>query len=286
MFNQDKMAQAIQCITDYNSKVAETLHFPTVDLEQKLHKFGSTDDEDLREMMWEEWQAIGLPPRLAKKVARIFRGSAAETIAPQVMQLRTASEEVSELSHRDLIIRFAANPSILHGAVAKQIRARSGNRPCIGFEKDGTTINVDASVLALESYVEGDDVGDFIRVKDQNIYLYHVGECQGGIRDEHPLFPGQTLKKDGTDKRSIPWTTINFEVRQLLRLARTETQELRIKDQDDLFDKYDLGLRGMSVVQTRYPKAARLFEERKDLGGLPPLKSRVGNRKKTEMTNN
>lgn len=295
MFNSEKMAQAIGLINAFNGAVAEELHFPKDQLVTKLHTGGYTEDADLSGMAWSEWQAIGMPLGLAKKVAKVFRDPNAKdetgttgsqtsgSTATSVLRFQSAADEAGELTHRELVERFAASPTVLYGAIAEQLRARSGQRKCIAYNADGTAVHIEATVLAIESYAQGEDPGDFVMVGKERFYLYHVGEQQGTVRDEHPVFAGESLKRDGRDKYDISWADVAHEVRQLIRLA-VETEELSPHefDRDDVLNLRDWATAGLGSIQERYPLAARQFADKKDLKALPALKIRVGSGKKAD----
>jgi len=279
MFTQDLLAQAKSVITQFNSQVPENHRYPVDDLEDRLYGFGASTDQDLRGMKWEEWESVGLPRRLAQSVAAIYRGAEEHaSSSSQTMTLRTVSDEVSELSNRDLVARFAQNPTVLHGAVAEQLRARSGDRPCIGYHADGS-IDVETTTMVLEGLATGDEFGDFTKARGRRVNLYKVGHRQGEVRNEHPVFAGRSLRADGLDHFNVDWSAVPLECGQLIRLA-VETGGINPETigRKGLIRLRDIALQegALASLQERFSKAARLFEDRRELDSLPVLKARSG----------
>lgn len=280
MFRQEKMAQAFRIIKKFNASVDADLRFPMDQFKRRLNEMGYTDDKGLASMSYKQWQSIGLREGVARKLVALYQG---KTEAPEIStkMFQSGAQPIGDekLCNRYLITCYAANPYAQYADSAEFVRARSGNRRCIGFEDDGVTVDIESSVMALDSLQEGDDEVPFIQRENKTVYLYKVGEYPGAIRDEHPFYPGLTLSKYGMGKHGIQWTLVQFEVRQLLRIAKCETRELRIKNREDHFTIFDLAMRDFASVALRFPRAAKLFSLRVATGGNPSLKSRKGTKR-------
>lgn len=281
MFSQQHLAQAKEIIVQFNTDVPEAHRYPVDTLEERLYGLGSSTDEDLKEMKWEEWESIGLPLRLAKKVAAIYRGPEKEVTQATTMTVRTTTDEISELGNDELVNRFAANPSAVHSAVADQLRARSGDRRFIAFNADGS-INVETTTMVLNGIASGDRFNGFFKADDRRVYLFKIGERQGDVRDEHPVFVGNTLRQDGLDHESIDWKKVPHECRQFIRLA-VITGEIDASqvDRNSLITLRDIAMQNgaFGSLQERYPHAGEMFEERKQLDDLPALRVFAGKRR-------
>lgn len=248
--------------------------FPLDQLEEKLMDLGVADDEGLQSLRWEDLESIGIPKVQARTIKLdILREKETPNAPAQQFVVRSMTDEVGELNNHDLVARFAQNPTALHNAVAEQIRVRSKSRPCIAYLSDGK-VDVETSAKALEYIAAGDDFGTTIRIDGKPKYLYRLGEGSGEIRDEHPVFLAQTLRLDKTDHDDVYWGDIPLECRQLIRFA-AGTQELKARERSELLDLRDQALRGLPALSERYPKAFLLYEDAKQLGNLPSLRTRV-----------
>lgn len=277
MFSPLLIESAQGQLRDFYAKSSAQPPFLLEELEKRLVAAGAADDNDLRDMTWEDLeQSLAIPRLQARKLATLFRGGQQQEGPQQHLVVRTTADEVGELTHRELIERYAKHPSALHNAVAEQIRARSRNRPCIAFLEDGS-IDVETSTKALEYIQAGDDFGATIRSTDgKPKYVYRLGEGNGDLRDVHPVFAGSALLLDKTDRHGIYWGDISLECRQLIWIAHNETHELRIdQNREALLDLRDRAANGIGVLAERYPNAFRVYEERKTLGGLPAMKTRL-----------
>ena len=285
MFSQNLMAQATEMINEFNSHVPEKHQYPVNELETRLFQLGASTDDDLADMTWEEWQeGVYLPKRLAKKVAAIFREDKQEnsmTLRGDVIRTLSLKDEVGELGNRELVLRFAENPTAAHSAIADQLRARSGNKPCIAFEDDGKTMNVDATTQVLDGMQAGDEYGDVIKLEGRRVHLYKVGQRVGTVRDEHPLYPGVALRSDGLDSDEIDWSGVPLECRQLLRLAVECGFDPSAKSRQKLISLRDIASQdgAFDSLQERFPRAADLYEERRTVDNLPALKTRSAAKK-------
>lgn len=274
MFSSTLVAQATDILETFFRDAQKEPPFPLSELEQKLIDLGAGSDPDLARLTWEDFEALGIPRLKAREITTVFRREPSSTPQAMPIVLRTLADEASELSNRDLLERFAQNPVALHTAVAEQIRARSGDRPCIALNANGS-IDIETSARALDGILGGDDYGDTIRVDGKPRFLYRLGDTVNPIRNAHPVFADKALLLDGTDHHGIYWGDVTLECRQLIYIARNESQELRVTDRDALVDVRDRALNGgLASLSERYPKALRLFEEKKALGGLPPLRIR------------
>ncbi len=286
-FSQEVLAPAKDIIVEFNAHVPSEHQCPIDDLETRLWGIGSATEEDLKNMTWEDWEDIGFPKRIARKVAAVYRGTTEEQSpsSQQTMTIRTQGDVLSELSNEELLIRFKENPNMVHGPLADQLRARSRNRRFLAYHPDGT-IDVATTVMVLNGIAEGDRFnGIAINSNNRRVQLFKVGQSQGDVRAEHPLYPGNALRKDGMDKHNINWKSVPIDCQQLIRIA-VETGEISPEhmSREEMIHLRSLSLQenGFESLQEYYPDAGQLFEERSRLDNLPALKVFAGTGRKTK----
>lgn len=283
MFTRSLIERALAVIAAHNEGLEDkslSIVLSYEDCVRKLNGFGATTDDHLnKRMTWEQIRdTIGVPILVAQDIAAVFRGGAPIEASQTTMLVRTMSDEVSEMSNRDLIMRHAERPNAMHNAVAEQIRARSGSNPCIVFNEDGRTLNVEETIKVLDGIQQGDSFGEIIRTPDGSPqYLYAVGIVPGMVRDEHPIFVGEALKSDGTDSFGIFWGSVPLENRQILRCAK-EIGELETPNSKiEMIELRDRAMR-METITEWYQGGFRSFLDRKQMMNLPSLRVRAGRR--------
>jgi hypothetical protein len=86
------------------------------------------------------------------------------------------------------------------------------------------------------------------------------------------------LRPDGTcDKTEVSWDNISLSIRQLLRIALTETREISSIENDKVCDLIDLvKAKTEKELKKRYPKASLVLAEKLNLGQAPILKVALG----------
>jgi len=234
-----------------------------------LARMGGTTEEALKLVSWEDLQALSLPTLIAKRVAVIFRqegdGSAARTARRITPMNRT------EVTVDELVAAF--DPRQPSNLAAQEMKVRSGDRPCVVFDRDGG-VHRKLTAQCLQELVAGDPPRLTIEVGGKPSKVYKVGELPDETVDEHPLRRGTQLRRDGTDDLGIHWTGLKLDVRQLLHIAVHETGELRVNGNDGVHDVFERASKdgAMSALRTRYPQASIRFDELETAGNLPTLK--------------
>jgi len=237
-----------------------------------LIKLGGTTAEALRLARIEDLEELGAPKLLARQLAEIFRApqSKVDTQAPRRKALRP--REVANMTLPELVSAY--DPAFPTNAVASRLREVSGDRAFILFNKQGEIDRTVTSIL-LEELVDGEIPRDSYAVGEDTLPLYKVGQKPNDTRDEHPLFRGESLRKDGTDKNGLAWINIPFPIRQLIRLA-SDTLEITVRqdDRQRIVETFELAKRtdAKAALTARYPKAALRFTELERNSDLPKLK--------------
>jgi hypothetical protein len=239
--------------------------FDFEEFKTKLAGIGGTSVETLREVSWEDLQELGLPKLVAKRVAKIFRsedgddkaketGKPGGVITPKKVPYATPEELVQAFDPRQ-----ATSP------VAEELKKRSGGRPFVVFDRDGG-IHRKLTLQLLEELIAGDEPRQFIKSGGDILDVFAVGELPPEEADEHPLFKGRALRRDGTDDAGRNWAGLSLAVRRMLRYAVDETHELRIRDADHEADIFERASKdgALAELQGRYVQAHRAYMKHED----------------------
>ena len=238
---------------------------------KKLAELGGADVASLRLVSWEDLQEIGIPRLRARQIAEIFREEDRESNA-QVLTAETASAASDE------VLVGAYDPKRATNPVGLELRQRSEDRPFVVFDRDGG-VHRKATLQLLSELLEGDAAREHYQLGGHPVAVYRVGQRPDATADEHPLFTGRALRRDGSDELDLNWTTLRLEVRILLRLA-VQGSELHVRDNDHVHEIFDrttgYGDEAAAKLRQRYPMASTRYDELDGRGELPSLKVSKG----------
>lgn len=260
------LASAKEIIDGHNASGAAPIDYER--FVQGLKELGGTDAASLRQITWEDLEALGVPRLRARQIATIFRK---EDDSERPAMSFTA-DSVVDAADEDLVRVYDPKKATSHAA--GELKKRSGDRPFVVFD-DGGGIHRKRTLELLRELLAGHHPRDMCEVSGVPTRVYRVGESPPEMLDEHPLTPGETLYPDGKDKLGIAWGSLKLPVRQLLRFA-VQTGELTTRTQDGLHDLFERvssqGEGAVSSLRARYPQAWIQFAEATAEGKLPRLK--------------
>lgn len=263
---EELMAAALAVIEEHNAGASSAVSFEEV--RRKLTELGATSIEALRHVEASDLEEAGVPKVRARQIAELFKSGGS---SPQAGPRRINDRYAPHASVVELVAAY--DPSQPTTPAAEEMRKRSGDRAHVVFDRDGG-VHRKATATLLQELVDGGEPREFYTVGDRPHPVYKVGERPPVTVDEHPLYPGQELRLDGTDKLGINWRDgISLEVRRLLYLA-IATAELQIRDTDQV---HDIHARAMvegaaGILRSRYLKASACYDQLEGQGNLPSLK--------------
>jgi len=275
MTYQDKITSARLVVDEHNENLTEN----KIDFDAFLNKLkseGGTSEQSLAASSWEDLVECGLPKLLAKQVAGIFRQKE-ENKDKEKNPYSVSPSKASKMSPRQLLEAYDPNEPDSH--VAIRLKKVSNGEAFIVFKSDGS-VDIDPS---LDLYAElrqdypprelytGPDGSDVPRT------VYSVGDAPGKTADENPLYPGRALRPDGTcTEFGINWSGVDTEIRQFIRLGRSDTNEIKIGNRKDIFDLVKTSKEDLFAM---YQKTTVRFLELQDEGNLPRLKVKANGSK-------
>jgi hypothetical protein len=219
------------------------------------------------------------PDVMIKEIAAIFRGTEeadeTEEKTDEKKGKPVSAKRASLMTPRELLERFDAGEP--NSAVGKRLQELIGGRACIIFNDD-KTIHVDESLKLFEWLKQGYEPLETHTVDGRPRTVYQIGQRPHQHADENPLFPCRKLYPDGTcDQTQQSWMSVPPEVRQLVRIAVSDTREINVKPPGGIDRARDIILLAidndaMVGLRKRYPKASVKFDELQELGTLPILK--------------
>jgi len=235
--------------------------------------------ESLRALKHEEISGSGVPTTLARAIAEIFRrkDAVAGSVPTELGMSYRSMLGLRYLQYQDPIVLMKNfNPDMPESPVGQQIRRRAKGRPTLVFNADGT-LNAEGSALILLELTRDEPARTRFRLGDRTVRVYPVGQGPNQFRLIHPL-DGTMLRLDGTGvDDDMPWGILSEDTRATIIIAVQITKEL---SPDELRKSPMVLAQFFSTVKTSElealsqmaPKAFLLFEERKAIGSLPPLK--------------
>jgi hypothetical protein len=269
---ESKLEKAKGLIEKHNAGLDEKDRLNADAFVADLKKAGGTTDEGLRQCSWEDLQDCGLPKLLAKQVATVFREGGTEEKKDVVTEKKAGGMTVQQLlEHYD--------PRDADNHVGKRLTTLAKSQRCVIFNSD-SSVNVGASEKLIAEIRDGYPERETFPVDGRPMKIYRVGERPQELADENPLYPGRLLRPNGDcDQTNRSWEGVSYEVRVLLYLAVTKTNELRIDSVGKAQDEMDraIATNVMQFLPSRYPKASLLFDELKSRSELPSLKLPKGN---------
>lgn len=155
--------------------------------------------------------------------------------------------KVNKMSLQELLESYTGDQS---SEITAELLKRSKSKPFIVYTKEGQ-VDVQASVTIYEENQDGIPAPKFYSGRP----VYKAGEVPTvKTFDENPIRPGTPLRGNGEcSVTTIPWGSIDFEIRQILRVAYS-TRELTYSNQQDEWDLYELAA-NPEKVRARFPKA-------------------------------
>ena len=275
MTNYDEKMKAMeQVLEDHLKALPQADGIPRFDVQgvkNHLLHLGATSESALAQCSFEDLESCGIPKLLAKTVAAIFRN------ALQVEKPAWVSERTAErMTYEELLARY--NPSE-ENAIFKKLKGHGEGKAFVVFQ-EGNQVDVVTSLKLLQEIKAGYGERPLLGISVNGTMkpIYKVGEKPDNLVDENPLYPGRTLRPDGTcDQLNRSWTGVPLKVRQLIYIAVKETKELQIASAvaHDILDLAVGSIDG-DRLRMRYPKAAMLFQEKEKQGTLPTLKIELG----------
>jgi len=275
MTYRQKRDAAKRAIGAYNKK--QTDEAKQVDIEafvQALVDAGGTDDASLQDCSFEDLEEFGLPKLLAKKVAKTFREKKKKKDedegAPYV-----SGKKAKRMSIKQLLRVY--DPREPDNEVGKLLGQKSQGKACIVFTNSGE-VNVAASHSLFAEIREHYPERDTITVDGKPRKVYKIGQRPDQLGNVNPLYPRELLYPDGTcGQTNRSWSAVPYEVRAIIFLAVTETNEISISGISDAHGILDLVVSGAgeaveTKIRQRFSKASVRFDELKGLGNPPSLK--------------
>ncbi|MFA6215825.1 MAG: hypothetical protein WC768_04630 [Patescibacteria group bacterium] len=267
MSYQKKLERAEAIVAEHNESAGDEGKVDWESFLAKLKGTGGTTEATLNSCTWEDLQECGLPKMLARAVAKVFRTEEGEGKKTLITVNKAQAMPVAELvEHYDP--READNP------VGKRLAEITKDQPCIVFNADGT-VNVEASTQLVNELRDNLPARETFVVDGRPQKVFRIGERPDQVADENPLWPGRMLRPNGDcDQTNRSWTGVPDEVRALIYLARTETNELNSVGVMEANAVLDLatGDNAADKIRQHFPKASVKYDELKAIGNLPSLK--------------
>ena len=273
MSYDSKIQLARQIVETHNENVDDPHKVDFDKFLGTLKDMGGTSEETLKVCSWEDLQEYGVPKLLARKFAQLFRqdGDKGSTKSIYVSDKKAKSMTISELLER-------YNPRDVKNAVGKRLADVSDNKRCIVFDDNGK-VNVSVSEGLINDSIDGHPELTSTFIEGIPTPVYKVGERPDCYADENPLYPKRALRSgENCDQTGRSWDGVAVIVRQLLYIARSQTNELKINSLDDAHTAIDKAMSDTAekIIRQRYPKASLRYDELSSLGQLPVLKLKIG----------
>lgn len=252
----NKLTRAQEIIEEHNTHLNDN-KLDWTNIQSKIKEFGGTSSEALSEMTWEDLQDCGIPRVLARRIAnQVFRQSGIKQDDIEAMTFTELFRNYDPTGER--------NPSI-----TERLLKESNGKKCVVFLSSGKIDEVASTSLLKElkqGFPERQHIGTSL--------TYKIGENPNTFFDENFLFPGNPLRNGVCDITNRNVSQIPLEVRQIVYLAITRTNELRCENANDAHMILDMleCEDPLDKVQARFTEAAIALDKMKKLGQMPSLK--------------
>ena len=255
-----------------------------------LAKLGIYDDEISLELLMSEDCKEGdaraifcdtgrLPVPRFRKIWSILKDGAVakqdkESTGGLTKELIDRITPIGQFSDKQLLEKY--NPTC-DMAVLTELKVRSELRPCIVF-KDKESIDVELSLPLLRE-ARRRDVPNVFKDGKQTRKVYRVGEFPEDTYTRCPV-TGQILFDGYSEKLGVKWE-IPYEALQFIALLVNQGVEITPLTARDLQREY-LGdgtePASMDALRDLFPKIAVTYDELKEIGELPNLKTTLNSR--------
>ena len=210
-------------------------------------------------------------PRFRRVWKILKAGSKEETRSKQdgglTKELIDRITPVEQYSDKQLLEKYG--PSC-DSRVELELKIRSEQRPCIIFDEK-TNVNVESSLKLLRE-ARRREVPTTYKNKQGKVYkVYRVGQFPEQIYTRCPV-TGGILMGGYSDGLGVSWE-VSYEAMQFIALLVNEGVKVNALTARDLQKEYiENGIDGLKNI---FPKIATTFEELKEIGELPNLKTRL-----------
>lgn len=260
---EQKLSLAKAVIEQHNAGLPDNEKLSWEQISARLKGMGGTTDEALKAVSWEDLIECGIPRILARQIANaIFRKE----------EVKLTNDSVANMSFTELFQNYDPTGQ-RNGQVLERLRTIAKTLPCVVFDSNGQ-VDVATSTLLLTDLTMNLTPLTSIVVAGELREVYKIGEVPNLYLDENPLRPGSPLRRNGEcPETGLSWTSIPLVIRQILYLALTKTNEIKISSVDDIYNTYqrarDLGEDGLKA---RYRKAALLLKQLQETNNAPGLR--------------
>lgn len=275
MSYDDKIVKAQEIVDLFNESATKKVDWK--EFVKQLNAAGGTTDETLTECSWEDLKTMGVPPLVAKQIAKVFRQS------PESRPRIINSVRAASMSLKELVENYT--PSESDNAIGERLKSISKGKKFIVFNNDGTVNEV--STKLLQELKDGYPERDIYTLDGKPKPLYAVGDRPDNLADVNPLYPKRILRPDGTcDQTNRSWDGVSEEIRWLILLGVTQTREIVVNHEtaQNIMDMV-VSEDAEQKLAARYSKTYVVYEQLKSEGNLPSLRVSMGNSLKFEKSN-
>lgn len=183
-----------------------------------------------------------------------------------------SNRPIGQFSNKDLLIRYAENPD--DSVAEDELVKRSKGNKCIAYGKDGA-INITVSASLLAKAKKGLTVPSIMKNSTGEIYrIYEVGQSPEQTYDVCPV-TGKVLFEGYSDELGVTWT-VPEEARQFIWLMHDQGIQIDAFTANNIQKLYKD--EGLDALKMQYIKISEMYDELKEIGELPSLKTKLTTR--------
>lgn len=275
---ETKLNAAKKLVRDHLASVDGDAEGVTEQMMNALKDMGATSGEALEEVTEHDLAAVGVPPLVARRVVKLFGGSADGETPKQIVVIDDDPSKLAlRLKPADLVAEY--DPNDPDNPFGERLKVISEGKRFLVFTESGT-LDVKTSAKLLQELRDNYPQRASTLVNGVTCQTYCVGDRPARYGDEHPLYPSTLLYPDGFSQKNVEWGSIDFKIRQLLYIAVKHTGEIKM-DREREREIFDL-VQGRDFAQVceNFVDAAMKFKEMEGGQQLPSLKIPLGVRQK------
>jgi hypothetical protein len=154
--------------------------------------------------------------------------------------------------------------------VLDELAKRVGNKTVVAFEADKKSVNIEITLLMMKQARQRKHMPTHHRDGKRTYILYSVGSFPEVVYNVCPV-TGELMINDYSSELGCKWE-IELEGRQFVALMVDQGIKIDVMNVAQIQEVYKE--EGITGLENKFPVVAPIFEDLKETGQLPPLKSK------------
>lgn len=203
----------------------------------------------------------------AEKPETVAVGSLGDDVTDALGKMAASMRTIGSWDDEELLAAYGPD---CKPQVVEELYARVGDKTVVAFESDKKSVNVAVTLLMMKQARQRAAMPGHHRDGERTYILYSVGSFPEVVYNVCPV-TGELMIDDYSSELGCKWE-IELEGRQFIALMANQgihIDSLNVAQIQTIYK--DEGITGL---ENKFPKVAPIFEDLKETGRLPALKSK------------